>query len=462
MSTVETPDCPTFATIYRALNGQLTNLTDTNCCQWSPRNVNCSTTFDKTLKKNISSINQIIFTEKDIAVKGGSMSPLLGQLKSLISLQLRFLGLTGQIPPLPQQFAVLLLEGNRLSGNIPDFQFNVTNVAGLAKPYFNITNNQFGQQPIPASLASVDFSVGLSGSQCPFDTNMCASGPITSCPGVTFSCQPNAVPTTAVPTPTSSPTPNPDAQADTVFGLNKNIAYGVGGGIGALLIIIIAAVIVLGRKKATPQPTFIKAPSISAKSNGIGFPQNNISSGYPTPAPIHNPGNFSAPSSYSQSPVMPPQLFSPSVLLGQPGAPVQLTGTASNEYQSPINQLPRVANYDISSNTSSSNYNTMPSSNYNTMVTSNYSHLSSDYSNINAPSSNYASPKKICLNCHGNPITHIVSPCNHEIFCTECAELNAEGGICNLCDKRFFVAQPIKSQAMEIPIIPNSFFNMRN
>ncbi|KAJ3253982.1 hypothetical protein HK103_007586 [Boothiomyces macroporosus] len=431
MSTTDAPDCPAFATIYRALNGQLTNLTDSNCCQWSPRNVNCSTIFDKTLKRNISSINQIIFTEKDIAIKGGSMSPLLGQLKSLISLQLRFLGLTGQIPPLPQQFAVLLLEGNQLTGPVPDFQFNVTNVAGLTKPYFNITNNQFGKQQIPASVASVDFSVGLSGSQCPFDTNMCATGPVTSCPGVAFTCQANAVPTTTLTTPTTPPTLNQDPQADTVFGINKNVAYGVAGGIGALLILIVAAFAILGgRKKVNP-------PSAKSQSVGTNFRANNLSNAYP--APISNSGSHVASSVYQQSP---PQLFSPSVLLGQPGAPIQLTGTTSNEYQSPVAQQPRIANYESPSLDYSalptSNYSTLPSSTLNTNPTSNV--LSSSHSNIqplnyNYPgitspiNSNYLAPKKVCLNCNGKPITHIVSPCNHEIFCAACAELNAEGGI---------------------------------
>ncbi|KAJ3271625.1 hypothetical protein HDV01_006495 [Terramyces sp. JEL0728] len=405
MSNADAPDCPAFATIYRALNGQLTNLTASNCCQWSPRNVNCTTTFDKASEKNISQINQIIFTPKDISVKGGTMSPLLGQLKSLISLQLRFLGLTGQIPPLPQQFAVLLLEGNQLSGPIPNFQFNVTNVAGVTKPFFNITNNQFGKEKVPSNLASVDFSVGLEGSQCPFASNMCASGTVTSCPGVAFSCQSNAVPATGIPAPTATTTPVVDGQSDTLFGVNKNIVYGAGGAIGALFILIIAAVVTLGgRKKAAPQQNSVKAPSVGARSNGNPFPLN----GYP-PAP---PSSNDTPGLNYQSPVMPPQMFSPAVLLGQPGAPVQLTGTSSNEYQA---TAPRSANYELN-----------PSIPANINLTANYSNIPSAY---NLPSHYSNSIGKVCLNCHQSAITHIVSPCNHEVFCTECAELNAEGGI---------------------------------
>ncbi|KAJ3271626.1 hypothetical protein HDV01_006496 [Terramyces sp. JEL0728] len=344
------PDCPIFAQIYRQLGGTNTSLTNTNCCTLFPNNVVCAK------PGNTTNIYQISFNAKSFPIKGGSISPLFAKLPTLQTLQLTDIGLTGPIPPLPQMLSGLLLAGNQLSGPIPDLNFFINN-AQLGNPFLNLKNNNFGGVTIPPKLAGINWNANVG---CPFATNMCSNVTVQSCPGVIFTCQADQL-ATSTPSANSTSAPKQTTSADTIFGLDKPVAYGVGGGAIALLIlIVVSAMLFVGKKKPTAQ-----APPAESIKNGNIFAQQ-----------------------YS-----PPQ----------------------QSYQGPAGYV-------------------LPNGQQYVVLT---------------PVPSPQQPNNICLNCGFNPKTHAVIPCGHEIFCTACAELNADGGVCNLCNQRFLIAQPIHSDAQQ-------------
>ncbi|KAJ3253981.1 Methyltransferase-like protein 4 [Boothiomyces macroporosus] len=316
------------------------------------------------------------FNSDSIPIKGGGISPAFAKLPALQTLQLTDLGLTGAIPQLPQTLTGLLLSGNQLTGPIPDLSFYINNTQ-LGNPYLNLKNNLLGGVAIPPKLASIAWNDNVG---CPFATNMCTNQTVVSCPGVTFTCQSDKK---TAPTASNAPSATP-ATSDTILGLDKAAAYGIGGGIVAILVlIVVAAVLFVGRGKHT-SPVVVKDGNVFAQ-NTHG---NNQSQ---TPA-----------SQYSQ--------------------PYQV----QNQQYQPTPQTPSPVGY------------VMPNGQQYVVLGAN-SQLQTN---------------NLCLNCGFNPKTHVVIPCGHEVFCTACAELNADGGVCNLCNQRFLVAQPANpSQVHQEPRI---------
>ncbi|KAJ3320811.1 hypothetical protein HDV06_004822 [Boothiomyces sp. JEL0866] len=375
MATDASPDCPVFAQIYRALGGTNTKLNNTNCCSLFPKNVICAK------PGNVTNIYQISFNGDSIPIKGGGISPDFAKLPTLQTLQLTDMGLTGPIPPLPQTFSGLLLSGNNLTGPIPDINFFINNTQ-LGNPYLNLKNNMLGGVTIPPKLAGITWNANAG---CPFATNMCSNQTVASCPGVTFTCKPDQVAPT---TPSNAPA---STAADTILGLDKPVAYGVGGGIVAVLIlVVVAAFLFVGRTKPTAP-----APPAEPIKNGNIFAQNNFGN-----VPPQTPG-----SQYNQP---------------YPGA--------NQQYQAPEQAFQQ--------NTGPVGY-VMPNGQQYVVLT--------PVPNSPPQSSN------LCLNCGFNPKSHVVIPCGHEIFCTACAELNSDGGVCNLCNQRFLIAQPANPSEQHEP-----------
>lgn len=187
------------------------------------------------------------------------------------------------------------------------------------------------------------------------------------------------------------------------MGLDKAAAYGIGGGIIAILVlIVVAAVLFVGRGKHT-SPVVVKDGNIFAQ-NTHG---NNQSQ---TPA-----------SQYSQ--------------------PYQV----QNQQYQPTPQTPSPVGY------------VMPNGQQYVVL------------GANSP----LQTNNLCLNCGFNPKTHVVIPCGHEIFCTACAELNADGGVwyiqtnivtCVINDS-WLLSQPIRPKCIknrEFKLVSQKFPNQES
>ncbi|KAJ3320812.1 hypothetical protein HDV06_004823 [Boothiomyces sp. JEL0866] len=268
------PDCPLFKDIYIQLGGTNDSLTDTNCCSIFPLNVVCKTKLNPsanveltnginpTVNLQVVNIFEINFNGTDITKRGGSLSPLLGQLKSLQALHIADLGLVGTIPTLPQPLAYLLLQGNRLSGEIPLLNLNGS-IAGQSTPFFSIRQNSYGGVYIPSNLANINFGNG-----CPFDSDMCFNNTVTSCSDVKFTCQSQN--STA---PSNSPT---SAPAD----YSNFYLFLIGGGIFLLIILIL--LLVRRAISVTPQKPL-------ARGTNSEVTLQNSNSNNNLPDPVYQP-----------------------------------------------------------------------------------------------------------------------------------------------------------------------------
>jgi hypothetical protein len=190
-------DCSVFFDVYRSLQGPLAGLTPTNCCQWDTRLVQCEQ----------GRIVQISLMNMGLT---GTISPRIGELKSLTSLSLKWNEIRGTIPNTmgDQVFSVLQLDYNRLTGTIPT-NLRFSTPASFVSFRFNQLSG-----PIPTNFP---LNTMFAGSQttpiCPFDERHCHDNPssLQYCVGLNFPrCSaPVASPSTStgtIPSPGPSPT----------------------------------------------------------------------------------------------------------------------------------------------------------------------------------------------------------------------------------------------------------------